>query len=226
MNNRIISINNVEFTMIYVEGGEFSMGDENGRDTFPVHKVKLDPFFIGQTEVDQLLWKTVLGTEPSHFHGDDLPVETITFDDCHEFIKTLNKLTGLRFRLPTEAEWEYAAKGGKYSHGYEYSGSNNIDDVAWYDNVDSPQCVAQKLPNELGIYDMSGNVCEWCEDIYDSYTGDMQINPKGAVNGIYRLARGGGWNRGGHMCKVIDRGNYRPGYASNAVGMRLVLEID
>ncbi|MBQ9263134.1 MAG: SUMF1/EgtB/PvdO family nonheme iron enzyme [Clostridia bacterium] len=201
------------------------MGDENGRDTKPVHSVTLNDFYIEQTQVRQSLWTAVMQHNPAHFHGDDLPMESVTLSDCHAFIAWLNQLTGLRFRLPTEAEWEYAARGGQYSHGYAYSGSDDIDDVAWYDNVDRPQPVAQKKPNELGLYDMSGNICEWCEDIYEAYTDAPQHNPHGAESGAYHLARGGGWNRGGHMCKVYDRGNYRPEYASNAVGLRLVMDL-
>ena len=212
------------FTMVFVEGGTFQMGSPDGRDTMPVHPVTLDSYWIGQTQVTQELWEAVMGSNPAHFRGEKLPVETVTLSDCHVFIERLNALTGLTFRLPSEAEWEYAARGGQLSHGYTYAGSDNIDDVAWYDNVDRPQPVAQKKPNELGVYDMSGNICEWCEDIYEAYTEAPQINPQGAASGTYHLARGGGWNRGGHMCKVYDRGNYRPEYASNAVGLRLILE--
>lgn len=222
---RTISVGDVTFTMVYVKGGTFQMGDENGRDTTPVHPVTLDDFYIGQTEVTQALWMAVMKHNPSHFRGDNLPIESVTLAECHKFIHELSQLTRLRFRLPTEAEWEYAARGGIYSHGYTFSGSNDIDDVAWYDNVDRPQSIALKKPNELGLYDMSGNVCEWCEDIYEAYTDIPQNNPNGADEGIYHLARGGGWNRGGHMCRVTDRGNYRPEYASNAVGLRLVLDL-
>ena len=221
---RTITVAGQSFTMVFVEGGSFLMGSTEGRDTFPVHPVTVSSFWIGQTQVTQALWKAVTGSNPAHFHGDLLPVETVTLSECHAFIDRLNTLTGLTFRLPSEAEWEYAARGGQQTHGYSFAGSNEIDDVAWYDNVDRPQPVAQKKPNELSIYDMSGNVCEWCEDIYEPYTEAAQIDPHGASKGSYHLARGGGWNRGGHMCKVYDRGNYRPEYASNAVGLRLVLK--
>ena len=223
---RTVSVGGVSFNMVKVEGGTFQMGSPDGRDTFPVHEVTLDTFFIGETEVTQDLWNFVMDSNPSHFHGDRLPVESATLADCHAFIEKLNAATGLRFRLPTEAEWEFAARGGVKSKGYAYAGSDDPDEVAWYDNADRPQPVAQKKPNELGLYDMSGNVCEWCDDIYEAYTDAPQVNPKGAAAGAYHLARGGGWNRGEHMCKFYDRGNYRPEYASNAVGLRLVLVHD
>ena len=222
---KLIRVKDQTLIMVYVKGATVHMGDTRGRDTQPVHPVRLDDFYIGQTQVTQALWEAVTGDRPSHFHGDDLPVESVTLSECHGMIQALNALTGLRFRLPTEAEWEYAAKGGQLTHGYLFSGSDNIDDVAWYDQVDRPQKVAQKMPNELGLYDMSGNICEWCEDIYAPYPADPQCNPTGAQTGSYHLARGGGWYRGGHMCRVYDRGNYRPEYASNAVGLRLVMDV-
>ena len=197
--------------------------DEGQKDVQPAHKVTLSSFYIGQTEVTQALWQAVMGDNPAHFKGNYLPVESVTLAECHAFIAKLNQLTGKTFRLPTEAEWEYAARGGKKSKGTRYAGSDELSKVAWIDNVDRPQPVALLKPNELGLYDMSGNVCEWCEDIYGDYSSEPQVNPTGASEGAYHPGRGGGWNRGGKFCLVYDRGNYRPEYASNAVGLRLVM---
>ena len=222
---QVISVDSVTFRMQPVEGGEFMMGIDAGqKDCGPAHRVILSSYYIGETEVTQALWKAVTGRNPAHFKGDNLPVESVTLAECHQFIEKLNKLTGRTFRLPTEAEWEYAARGGRMSRGTRYAGSDELSEVAWIDNVDRPQPVAQLKPNELGLYDMSGNVCEWCEDIYGDYSAEPQVNPKGASEGVYHPGRGGGWNRGGKFCLVYDRGNYRPEYASNAVGLRLVLE--
>ena len=153
--------------------------DLNGRnydseaygDESPVHSVTLSSYYMGETEVTQALWKAVMGNNPSRFKGDNLPVENVSWNDCQEFIRKLKQKTGKNFRLPTEAEWEYAARGGKKSNGYKYSGSNNIGSVAWYDDNSSNQihAVKGKRLNELGLYDMSGNVWEWCSDWYGQY---------------------------------------------------------
>ena len=156
--------------MIPVEGGTFTMGSNiNGSwsNAYPEHTVTLSDYSIGQTEVTQELWIAVMGNNPSHFKGDpQRPVERVTWDDCQSFINELNKLTGRHFKLPTEAQWEFAARGGNQSMGFTYSGSNNLNDVAWYENNsnNSTHPVATKTPNELGLYDMSGNVQEWCQD--------------------------------------------------------------
>lgn len=220
-----LTVGDAQLKLVRVEGGTFSMGFDDGqRDVQPAHEVTLSTFYIGETEVTQALWKAVTGENPAHFKGDSLPVESVTLAECHKFIEQLNTLTGRHFRLPTEAEWEYAARGGNRSKGTQYAGSDSLREVAWTDNVDRPQPVARLKPNELGLYDMSGNVCEWCEDIYGDYPSEPQVNPKGASEGAYHPGRGGGWNRGGKFCLVYDRGNYRPEYASNAVGMRLVMD--
>ena len=171
------SVNGITFKMVKVQGGTFTMGataEQGGvvtSDEKPAHEVTLSSFSIGQTEVTQELWEAVMGSNPSYWKGSKLPVEQVSWNDCQEFVKKLNALTGQKFRLPSEAEWEYAARGDSQSRGYKYSGSNNIDDVAWYDgNSDKTHAVATKQPNELGIYDMSGNVLEWCQDWYGNYT--------------------------------------------------------
>ena len=198
--------NGVSFKMILIEG--------NG-----------SPYYIGETEVTQALWQAVMGDNPSIFKGDNLPVEYVSWDECQTFISKLNSITGKNFRLPKESEWEYAAKGGFKSHGYTYSGSNTVEEVAWYDNnarsfgsntADSsrpdygPHPVKTKYPNELGIYDMSGNVFEWCEDFYYP-TGPRRVN------------RGGGWNNTAWCCTVGSRHDGDPDRHDSAIGLRLAL---
>lgn len=219
---KTFTVNGVNFTMVPVQGGTFQMGSNEGYDEKPVHSVTLSSYYIGQTEVTQALWKAVMGSNPSELKGDNLPVETVSWDDCQSFITKLNHLTGEHFRLPTEAEWEFAAKGGRQSRGFEYSGSNTIGDVAWhYGNSGSKtHPVATKSPNELGIYDMSGNVWEWCQDWKGDYSSGSQINPTGPTSGFYRVFRGGSWYESG---RSADRGINTPGYRGNGIGLRLVL---
>ena len=191
----------ISIDMVRVEAGTFTMGatpemKDPYEDEKPTHRVTLtNDYYMGKYEVTQALWQTVMGNNPSNFKGDNLPVEKVSWDDCQEFISKLNRITGKTFRLPTEAEWEYAARGGNKSRGYQYSGSNNLLDVAWFrDNSGSKtHAVGTKQPNELGIYDMSGNVCEWCHDWYGAYSSSSQVNPTGANSGSYRVIRGGSW---------------------------------
>mgnify|MGYP002729777738 FL=1 len=180
---------------------------------------------MGKYEVTQALWKAVMGRKPSFFEGDNLPVEWVSWNDCQKFISKLNKMTGRRFRLPTEAEWEYAARGGKKSRGYQYSGSSNISDVAWYDGNSGSKThpVGTKQANELGIYDMSGNVYEWCQDSYVSYVSASQTNPTGAVSGAFPVGRGGGWNCIARGCRSAFRYGYAPDDRDSYLGLRLVL---
>ena len=187
--------------MVKVEAGTFMMGATSEMknpydDEKPVHQVTLtNDYYMGKYEVTQALWQVVMGKNPSYFKGDNLPVNYVRWKDCQRFISKLNSMTGRKFRLPTEAEWEYAARGGKKSRGYQYSGSSNISDVAWYDgnSGDKTHPVGTKQANELGIYDMTGNVLEWCQDWYGSYYSSSQTNPTGATSGSRHVNRGGSW---------------------------------
>lgn len=228
---RTFTVNGVTFTMIPVEGGTFTMGatSEQGTDAFPgekpAHSVTLSNYSIGQTEVTQALWLAVMGSNPSYFQGDQRPVEKVCWNDCQEFITKLNNITGQNFRLPTEAEWEYAARGGKQSRGYKYSGSNDISDVAWYGSNSNHKThdVATKKPNELGIYDMTGNVWEWCQDWYGDYSSVSQTNPTGASSGSSRVHRGGSWSDDARLCRVSLHNGYNPINYFGFLGMRLAL---
>lgn len=221
-------VKGVQFTMIKVEGGTFQMGSTSDSDVErPVHQVTLtNDYYIGETEVTQELWTAVMGSNPSHFKSSNqLPVERVSWNDCQTFITKLNALTGRNFRLPTEAEWEFAARGGNASEGYTYSGSNNVGDVAWYyDNSSSKTLdVANKAPNELGIYDMSGNVWEWCQDRSGSYSSDAQTNPTGPTSGSARVSRGGSWFNYGKHCRVAIRDRVSASGSGDTLGLRLAL---
>ena len=232
---KTFTVNGVSFKMVKVEGGTFTMGatPEQGTEPQPnekpAHEVAVEDFFIGQTEVTQELFEAVLGFNPSYTRWPQCPVDKISWKDCQAFVEELNELTGENFRLPTEAEWEYAARGGKYSKGYKYAGSDNLDEVAWMvTNADEKSHpVASKKPNELGLYDMSGNVFEWCQDKYLMYDGsEPQYSQKMLKSDRKRefyIERGGCWNYGPTMCRVAYRhaGNYTHMYAYD--GMRLAL---
>ena len=229
---RTFQVKGVEFTMIPVEGGTFTMGatSEQGSDTWdrekPTHRVTLSDYYIGEVEVTQALWQAVMGDNPSYFKGDlQRPVEYVSWNECQEFIKKLNALTGQNFRLPTEAEWEYAARGGNKSKGYKYAGSNNIDDVAWYDDNsnDMTHFVKGKQANELGLYDMSGNVWEWCSDWYGDYSSSAQTNPTGPATGSDRVIRGGSWFNYAGDCRVSLRDYDAPDNRIIGLGLRLAL---
>jgi formylglycine-generating enzyme required for sulfatase activity len=215
------------------------------KEEVPAHQVTLSDFYIGKYEVTQKEWFEVMGDHPSYFSGDDLPVERVSWNDivgtsgesevidgttyyADGFIFNLNRKTGKTYRLPTEAEWEYAARGGVNSKGYVYSGSNTVDNVAWYwDNSDDrTHQTGIKSANELGIYDMSGNVWEWCSDWYGSYNASAQTNPKGAAPGLCHVIRGGSWVIVAECARV----SYRIGYYSfidsrhNFLGFRLAAD--
>ena len=232
--NQTFTVNGVSFTMIAVEGGTFQMGATSGQgsdadsDERPVHSVTLSDYHIGETEVTQELWTAVMGNNPSYYSGNpQRPVEQVSWNNCQTFITKLNQLTGKNFRLPTEAEWEYAARGGNKSKGYKYSGSNTIDDVAWYYTSNSgskTHDVKTKQANELGIYDMSGNVCEWCQDWYGSYSFIPQTDPTGPSSGSGRVFRGGSWSSGALHCRVSNRSYYSTtGSKGDHLGLRLCL---
>ena len=222
---KVYTVNGVSFKMIAVKGGTFQMGNDVGYEwEKPVHQVTLSDYYIGETEVTQELWNAVMGSNPSYFYGNmQRPVETVSWNDCHTFISRLNELTGETFRLPTEAQWEYAARGGNKSKGYTYSGSDAEDDVAWYwyNSGGMTHPVKTKAPNELGIYDMSGNVWEWCSDWYDSYLSSPQTNPTGAFPGSGRVSRGGCWSGDATLCRVAFRDNNSPTFTSIILGLRL-----
>ena len=233
------TVRGVSFKMVKVVGGAFQMGatSEQGSGASdsekPVHRVTLSNYYIGETEVTQALWYAVMGQRPisqsshqwenAYGLGGNYPAYYVSWKDCQEFITRLNQLTGLTFRLPTEAEWEFAARGGNNSHGYKYSGSDTIDEVAWYyynsDNKTHP--VATKSPNELGLYDMSGNVYEWCQDWYGSYSSSDQTDPVGPSSGSNRVLRGGGWDYLPRGCRVAYRISNTPSFCSNSLGLRL-----
>ena len=234
-------VNGVSFTMVFVEGGAFAMGGTFEQewynyfsfdyDEYPVHRVQLSSYSIGQTEVTQDLWQAVMGSNPSYFsftnkYNFDLqhPVENVSWYNVQEFITRLNLLTGLTFRLPTEAEWEYAARGGNQRHGFIYAGSDIIEDIAW-NNDSITHTVATKAANELGLYDMSGNVWEWCQDWYDEtyYSISPILNPIGPDTGSMRVRRGGCYGLNDKGLRIADRGMSSPTTVSKLIGFRLAI---
>lgn len=232
-------IQNLVNNMVRVEGGTFTMGVDGGYFTNeePAHRVTLSSFYIGKYEVTQEEWQAVMGYNPSYFKGSKLPVENVSWNQCLDFIRKLNSITGKLFRLPTEAEWEYAAKGGNRNFNCNYAGSDNIDRVAWYSgnyknvnnseryDISGPHThnVGQKAPNDIGLYDMSGNVEEWCQDWYGSYDHDNQTNPSGPSSGNNRVVRGGGWCDFARSCRVSKRNDVHPRVAYNYIGLRIAL---
>lgn len=236
-----ITVNGVSFKMIGVEGGTFMMGASSidggdaDSDEFPAHQVTVSSFSIGQTEVTQELWMAIMGNNPSYCcseyyytdYDDDFqrPVEMVAWDQCKTFIDSLNKLTGRHFRFPTEAEWEFAARGGNQSKGYKYAGSNNVDEVAWHQyncyRAGLPtQPVASKKPNELGLYDMSGNVNEWVQDWMSDYTEEAQVNPRGPYSGT-KVFRGGSWYTIQRWHRCATRSSDYPNMPNWFIGLRL-----
>ena len=226
-------VNGELFNMMPVEGGTFNMGS-NSSDVMdnekPVHRVTLSSFYMAETEFTQKLYKAVMGKgHGSTYKGDNLPIHRITWDDCQKVIAKLNEKTGFTFRMPTEAEWEFAARGGTKSKGYKYSGSNTLANVAWYsaNSGNKPNDVATKAPNELGIYDMSGNVKEWCSDFYAEYSSTSQTNPTGPAEDdvIFKskVNRGGAFNSVESLCTVTTRSDLQQTNSSYMIGLRLAL---
>ena len=220
----------VEFCeMTFVKGGKFRMGsNRGGQDEQPIHEVKLDDFYIGNYEVTQSQWYMILDKDPSHryFAGcDSCPVERVTWYHVQEFIAKLNEKTGMNYRLPTEAEWEYAARGGHLSRGYKYSGGNSLDTLAWNDGNSGNKAhpIGRKKPNELGIYDMSGNIYEWCSDWYspDYYELSPEENPAGPAEGSERVIRGGSWFFDRSGMRVSEREGANPTFRYGYIGFRL-----
>ena len=233
----VFTVNGAMFTLIKVEGGTFEMGgtpeqgtEDPDENEYPVHTVHVSSYYICTTEVTQELWKAVTGDTPSHMKGSmQLPVDGVKWDICQLFISDINKITGNRFglRMPTEAEWEFAARGGNRSHGYKYSGSNDVNEVAWYEeNSDGKtHIVGSKKPNELGLYDMSGNLWEWCSDWLGPYPSQEQTDPTGVPEGGHRVMRGGSWTYDESFCRVSRRN-----YISNVIvaancGLRLAMSL-
>ncbi len=222
--------------MVLVKGGTFMMGanPEQGDDYFkddkPIHEVTLSDFYIGKFLVTQKEWEEIMGDNPSHFKGDDLPVENVSWNDVQDFITKLNQKTGKTYQLPTEAEWEYAARGGLSNKRHKYAGHNNIDCVAWYGDTSegTTQPIGLKRANELGIYDMSGNVWEWCEDDWhDNYSGAPSTNQAwiDTPRAAYRVIRGGSWLNNAQFCSVSVRSNFTPSHRDNALGFRLAMSV-
>lgn len=224
-----IVIQNLINNMVRVEGGKFTMGatSEQGHDYYldekPAHVVTVTSFYIGRYEVTQEEWQAVMGNNPSNSKGAKRPVENVSWNDCQEFISRLNNMTGKKFRLPTEAEWEFAARGGNKRIGFKYAGSNNPGRVAWYDdNSDNgSHDVGQKSSNELGLYDMSGNVWEWCQDTYSSYESDSQLESSNSSSTSDRVYRGGCWYSVEGYCRVSCRSAISPVNSDNRLGLRL-----
>ncbi len=234
-----------DLELCLVEGGKFMMGDNNGQfeKEKPAHPVQLSSFYIGKFQVTQQLWTTVMGENPSRFTGTRRPVEQVSWNDVQSFFKQLNSLEKISahfkkiniavgpFRLPTEAEWEYAARGGRFSQGYTYAGSDSLQQVGWFnDNSDSTtHKVGQLLANELNICDMSGNVWEWCQDRYQEkyyqqcYKQGTVTNPKGPARGSRRFLRGGSCFGDRVECRTVFRGADHPGSRDDFIGFRLVL---
>ena len=224
--------------LVYVQGGEFQMGctdsphSDCSRAEFPSHTVRVDGFYMAKYEVTQALWMAVMGGKnPSKVIGDSLPVTRVSWYDAQEFIAKLNDLTGKKYRLPTEAEWEYAARGGRLSQHYRFSGSNKLEEVAWCKKNSGkvPHAVGTKQPNELGIYDMSGNVYEWCYDGFDFYEFSYSTvleNPKGYEGADTRVYRGGCMTSFWDVCRVSARFPSIPNYKFNYVGFRLALDAE
>ena len=236
----------MELQMVYVAGGTYMMGateeqlDDANDDEKPAHRVTLDSYHIGKFEVTQAQWAAVMGTTVEQQYdkanldwdlfgvGDNYPMYCVSRQEAQSFCEKLSAQTGKKYRLPTEAEWEYAARGGQKSDGMKYAGSNSYNDVAWcWENSESDYAshpVGKKRPNGLGIYDMSGNVWEWCSDWFGSYSSASAVNPQGPSSGVYCVIRGGSWRYDAQDCRVSNRRVEAPDGLSGSVGFRVVCE--
>lgn len=246
---KVIMVNGVSFTMKYVEGDRYIMGaqsfghqwanfdTEAAGDETPPHFVTVSSFYMAETEVTQGLWEAVMGTTveqqrdkanpewPLRGVGADYPMYYVSWDDCQAFVEKLSGLTGKKFRLPTEAEWEFAARGGRMAKGDKYAGSRHMGLAGWYymNSASSSHPVKGKAVNELGLYDMSGNVWEWCNDWYGQYERLPQTDPQGPATGEERVLRGGGWAYYAPRCRVSFRYKFSPDHSNSSYGFRLVM---
>ena len=221
----------VDMEFVLVQPGKFQMGSTDAyADAKPIHSVTISKsFYIGKYEVTQKQWRDIMGTNPSYYQEDNRPVESINWNDAQDFIRKLNEKGGTtRYRLPTEAEWEFAARGGTRSNGYEYAGSDSVAHVTVYSANSGRETkpVGSKRANELGLYDMSGNVWEWCSDWYGAYGGSDERDPKGPASGKYRVLRGGSFNLNDLSCRVANRGSDLPASRTVTVGFRCVRDLD
>ena len=231
--DRHYRINGVRFTMKYVEGGTFVMGASDNdsiadSDEKPAHKVTVGDFYIGETEVTQELWKAVMGKNPAKIKGENWPIENVSYKKCLEFVEKLSEMTGRHFRLPTEAEWEYAARGGKYSKGYLYAGANDVEKVAWLHNDTlwaRHMPVASKQPNELGIYDMSGGVWEWCDTPYEPYSGDKGTFFTRLIRSRFKVVRGSGFRGYAKYARVSNRYCNAVWRNDHTIGLRIAMQL-
>ena len=217
------------FEMIKIDGDSFMMGNDESRYGLekPAHQVTVPDFYLAKYPVTQALWQSLMGKNPAHFKGANRPVEQVSWDNAQKFIEKLNKLTGKTYRLPSEAEWEYAARGGKQSKGFMYAGSNKLKEVGWYNGNSHRETkpVGLKLPNELGLYDMSGNVWEWCADVWhENYNGAPEDGSAWLSGGeqARRVVRGGSWDFNDYVCRVSDSSRLLTGGRLINIGFRLV----
>jgi formylglycine-generating enzyme required for sulfatase activity len=220
-------------SMVVIHEGKFQMGstEDQGNncssDESPIHQVSISSFYISKIEVTQGWWKAIMKDNPSSYcRSDDFPVEMVSHLEALDFIDTLNKLSGLSFRLPTEAEWEYSARGGEKSCSHKYSGSSDANEVAWTSNnsYGKTHVVKLKYSNELGLFDMSGNVWEWVSDWYGKYTAAPQNDPRGASFGSEKVIRGGSWAGSPDFCRNAIRHRYSPDFKSSYIGFRLAID--
>ncbi|MFK8103725.1 MAG: formylglycine-generating enzyme family protein [Saprospiraceae bacterium] len=226
--------NDFSFEMVFVEGGEFEMGSTEFDDEKPIHEVKLSSYYIGKYLVTQNLWELIMGNNPSDFEGKNRPVEMISWEEVQQFIKRLNELTKRHFQLPSEAEWEYAARGGKHNQGYKYAGSDKLSQVGWYNensNIKTHE-VGKLLANELGLFDMSGNVWEWCEDGYDEKfykkckEQGIVENPVNDEEAVFRILRGGSYFFSAEDCRLTNRSKVTRDDRFDTIGFRLALSFN